>query len=153
MLVFYTGQSPLSNFYIVVKVQTFNCIEKFCVKSKSDFVDDPVAQAEVLTANTHQECHKVSQKLNKEINMKQWMEAAHKVMFAGVKAKFSQSDYLKKYLLNTEFLTLVEANSSDIHWSCRLTMKDHEKLIDTKNCPGQNQLSTILMEVRSTLHA
>ncbi len=73
--------------------------------------------------------------------MKQWTEAAHKVMFAGVKAKFSQSDYLKKYLLNTQFLTLVEANSSDTHWSCRLTMKDHEKLIDTKNWPGQNQLS------------
>ncbi len=39
MFVFYTGPSPLSNFYIsdfVVKGQTFNCMEKFYVKSKAD---------------------------------------------------------------------------------------------------------------------
>ncbi len=61
MLIFYTGQSLLSNFYIfdfVVKGQTFNCMEKFYIKNKADFVDDPVVQIEVMTANTPQECHK-----------------------------------------------------------------------------------------------
>ncbi len=81
------------------------------------------------------------------------MEAAHKVMFEGVKAKFSQSDYLRKYLLNPQDLTLVEADTWDTYWSCGLAVKDHEKLIDTKNWPGQNQLGTILMQVRSTLRA
>jgi len=154
MLVFFTGQSPLSNFYksdFTVKGQTFDCMEKFYVKEKADFANDPVASMEVMSASTPQECHKISQKLNKKINMKLWMEVAHKVMFEGVKTKFEQNDYLKKYLLNTQELSIVEENPWDTYWSCGVAMKDREKLIDRENWPGRIHLGIILMDVRSAL--
>jgi ribA/ribD-fused uncharacterized protein len=137
MLVFFGGQSPLSNFHksnFVVNGIEYDCNERFYVHSKAEFADDPAALAAVMKVETPQEIKRISNGLNKNINVKVWMaQSANKVMMEGVKAKFCQNAHLKTFLLGTGEKTLVEANPYDVHWSCGLSIKDPNTISDTAN--------------------
>ena len=156
MLLFFGGQCTLSNFHMSdfdIDGVMYNTSEKFYVKQKAEFANDPAAVAAVMKAETPQECKRISENLNKNINMKAWMDTmAEKVMMDGVKAKFAQNKKLCDYLVNTKDKLLVEANARDIYWSCGLpTKEDEDTLLDDTKWPGKNKLGDILMTVRDTL--
>ncbi len=69
-------------------------------------------------------------------------------MADGVKAKFDQIKHLKKLLLDTGDKRLVECNPYVSFWSCGLPLKDTEKILNTQNWPGENNLGDILKCVR-----
>ena len=69
----------------------------------------------------------------------QWDRMKDKVMYEVVKAKFSQNQYLKGRLLQTNDMPLVEENG----W--------HDRYWGVCNGIGENQLGKILMRVRDEL--
>ncbi len=85
-----------------------------------------------MRAESPLEYKKISEGLNRKINVKAWMESsAERVMLEGIKAKFGQNPHLRTYLLSTDEKVLVEANPRDTHWSCGLSNKDTANLICT----------------------
>ncbi len=66
------------------------------------FAKDPTAVTAVMAAETPQEINKISNDLNKQINVKVWMDRlANNVMKEGVTVKFTQNPYLRQFLINT----------------------------------------------------
>ncbi len=105
-----------------------------------------------MRAESPLECKKISEGLNREINVKAWMgSSAERVMLERIKAKFGQNPHLMTYLLSTHEKVLVEANPRDTHWSCGISYKDTVNLMFTDRWPGKNKLGEILMDVRKTL--
>ncbi len=106
MLVFCGGQSPLSNFNnskFTVKGIQYDCNELLYVSGKAEFAKDPTPVTAVMASKTTQEIKKISNDLNKQINVKVWMDCqANKVMKEGVTAKFTQNPYLRQFLMNTD---------------------------------------------------
>lgn len=156
MLVFMGGHCPLSNFHMSdfqVNGIKYNCNEKFYARGKAEFCQDATAINSIMKAETPQECKRISDSLNKHINMKVWLETrAEQVMMKGVQAKFSQNKRLCDFLENTKDKTLVEANARETFWSCGLSTKENRKtLVDADNWPGKNRLGNILMIVRDEL--
>ncbi len=76
-----------------------------------------------------QEVKRLSDGLNRKINVNVWMDTLeNKVMLDGVKAKCSQNSHLKEFLIKTDEKVLVEANPKDAYWSSGLATKDVRKL-------------------------
>ncbi len=142
MLVFFGGQSPFSNFHeskFMVNGVTYDCNERLYVHSKAVFAEDIDAINAVMSADTPQNIKHISDALNSKINIKMWMDSmANKAMKEGVNAKFSQSIYLKDFLVKTGKKVLVEANPRDTHWSCGLSAKNRTSILDMENWPGKN---------------
>jgi len=78
-----------------------------------------------------------------------WHQAAPGVMKEGIRAKFMQNKELRKFLRQTKSHCIAEA-SIDTFWGIGLSMDSAEKN-NTKMWRGQNQLGTILCEVREEL--
>ncbi len=131
MLVFFGGQSPVSNFHkskFMVNGVTYDCNERFYVRSKAVFAEDMEAINEVMSEDTPQNIKRISDALNSKINVKKWMDSmANKAMKEGVNAKFSQSKYLKDFLVKTGKKVLVEANPRDTHWSCGVVSEEQNQ--------------------------
>lgn len=68
-----------------------------------------------------------------------WDIVRLEVMETCVRAKFSQHDYLKNLLLETDDALLVEDSPNDYFWGCG------------KNKTGENHLGHILMKIRTEL--
>ncbi len=120
--------------------------------SKAVFAEDMDAINAVMSADIPQNTKHISYALNSKINVKKWMDLmANKAMKEGVNAKFSQSIYLKDFLIKTGTNVLVEANPRDTHWSCWLSAKNRTSILDMENWPGKNELGNILMEIRNNL--
>ncbi len=144
MLVFVRDQSPLSNFHksmFVLNGVTYDCNERYYVYGKADFANDGRALEAVMRAESPLECKKISEGLNRKINVKAWVESsAERVMLEGIKAKFGQNPHLRTYLLRTDEKVLVEATPNDTHWSHGLSNKDTVNLMCTDRWPGKNRL-------------
>ncbi len=91
-----------------------------------------------MSAETPQEEKRLSNELNRKINMNVWMDTlANKVMLDGVTAKFSQNPHLKEFLMKTGKKVFVEDNPRYAYWSSDLATKDVRKLVDRENWPGK----------------
>ena len=155
MLLFFGGQSPLSNFYkstFEVQGQNYDWVEQFYVASKADYANDKDAKVAVMSAKSPQECKRISEEIDKKIDKKVWLhDKARDVMLKGISAKFTQNKHCGDFLMNTSDKELVEANKNDDFWSCGLDMKkDQAKILEHK-WHGTNHLGKIIMEVRDNL--
>ncbi|MDO5133677.1 MAG: NADAR domain-containing protein [Eubacteriales bacterium] len=79
-----------------------------------------------------------------------WAGQRQLVAVRGLLAKFSQNEDLKKKLLDTGDVWLVECDDSDTIWSCGIPLNEDERF-DAGKWRGQNILGFALMEVRSIL--
>ena len=151
---FFGGMSPLSNFHMCdfqVDGITYDCEERHYTRRKALFVNDIQAVEDVMLAETPYDVKRIGNRLNININQKEWHMQAQKVMMDGIKCKFGQNEHLRKFLLETGDKQIVETNPYDNYWSCGLSMKDSTKLQDRDNWPGANNLGTILTNIRDSL--
>ncbi len=76
--------SPLSNFHkskLVLSGVTYDCNERYYVCGKTEFANDCRALEAVMRAESPLECKKISEGLNRKINVKEWLESsAERVM-------------------------------------------------------------------------
>ena len=83
----------------------------------------------------------------KETN--EWKQKKDKVMKEILDAKFSQNAELKKKIVETKNLVLIEG-TTDKYWGSGIPIAKY-KSIDHKNMPGKNTLGQMLMDLRKKM--
>lgn len=147
VLGFFTGATPLSNFYkceFEVDGKPFNCVEQYFQYCKALFAEKPDKAQEILNATSPSKCKFIGDSL--EVDPDKWLPEAKKAMRAGCIAKFNKDAHAKKTLMDTGNLVLAEA-SKDTTWGIgkKLTDKDI-----SKDWTGRNNLGIILESIRDT---
>lgn len=105
-------------------------------------------QAQKLAGTEHEEAVRLCKTPSKAANMgrsrklplrRDWDKVKDQVMLEAVRAKFTQHDDLRQFLLATGDVLLVEHTANDSYWG------------DGGDGSGQNRLGHILMSVREEL--
>lgn len=149
---FFGDSSPFSNFYKhsydfdLVIVPTSE--HAFMVLKALEFNDSDAAM-EILSVKLPYQAKKIGRKV-KNYDDKHWALARYNCMLRCVEAKFRSSEYLTKYILNTNDKILVEASPYDCIWGIGLA-EDNPNRFDESYWRGQNLLGEVLMEVRDRI--
>ena len=147
---FFTSASPLSNFYecdFVHDGLPYKTLEHFLQREKAIFAEKPTEAEKIRNAASPA----IAKRLGDSIVVKEeeWLAHAKDALRRAAKQKFTQDQYLKQYLLETEDTILAEASKNNI-WGVGLTLSD-KNLGNTKDWTGKNLLGNILMDVRRDL--
>ena len=125
--------SNMSGSSFKVGQETYPTVEHFFQAMKTT---DPVERAKILAAKTAGEAKKIGKTVTLRKN---WNQVREEVMETGLRAKFQQNPELKKKLLDTGDVDLIEGNTwGDTFWG-------------EVNGKGQNKLGKLLMKIRSEL--
>jgi len=150
LFLFYGGE--FSNFYsckFVVDDIEFNTSEQYFMYQKALFFNDIKKANEILQSK-----NPVKQKLLgrqvKNYSDPLWNEVRYENMLDGCRAKFTQNQRLKKILLDTNNLTIVEASPTDKIWGVGLAI-NNSLVLHKENWQGLNLLGEVLMELRTNL--
>lgn len=134
---FYGKDHPLSNFYEApFRIGSFiwPSTEHFYQAHKSsDFYE----RLDILMAETPKEAKYMSREI--ENPRENWEDKRLVYMWKGLKAKFTQNEDLKRYLLDTGDAELVENSPYDSFWG------------RGKNWDGRNMLGKMLMKLRKEI--
>lgn len=79
-----------------------------------------------------------------------WAKSSYEIVVEGNMHKFSQNEFLKKFLLQTGNKVIVEASPPDTIWGIGLS-QDAKEAINPFQWRGTNLLGFALMEVRDLL--
>ena len=82
----------------------------------------------------------IVQKYQDVVMRDDWEDTKNEVMYAGLKAKFTQNTNLANLLINTGDREIIEASPKDSYWGWG------------KNKSGQNMLGKLLMRLRGELN-
>jgi ribA/ribD-fused uncharacterized protein len=151
---FFTEASPFSQWYrcsFSVDGQVFNCAEQFMMYGKALLFGDGEVAREILAAD-HPRQHKALGRKVKGFDDAIWRRERERIVLAGNRAKFTQSDELRELLLATRGTTLVEASPYDRIWGIGLAASD-PRAQDAAQWKGQNLLGKILTALRDELLA
>lgn len=142
----------LSNWYpsaFTVDGTPFSSMEQFMMYRKAIcFQDEPVA-AEILATDDVAEIKALGRKVS-NYDEDNWNGVRQIVVYEGLLAKFSQNENLKEKLKATGDAILAECAVKDRIWGIGLSMKDPNRL-DQSKWNGQNLLGYALMMVRERL--
>ena len=137
---------------IVYKGLSFKTTEHAFMWEKARHFGDVQSCIEVLNAATPADAKSIGRKV-KGFNADVWTKVSEGYMFEVNLAKYTQNPNLKKHLLDTGTLTIVEANGKpDLIWSCGLYSND-PRIEDSSKWPGKNLLGKVLMEIREKLRS
>lgn len=154
----YDQNKEFSNFYNSPfvymdgdKELVFENNEKFFMYMKAIHFKDEQAAKEILALNSTngQDYKRIGRKV-KNFNEQEWESVRCSLMIKGLILKFSQSDYLKEKLLNTQNAILVETSKYDRIWGIGLD-KGNPNWKNPDKWLGKNLLGFCLMEVRNIL--
>lgn len=151
-LAFYGVNHPLSNFYpcqFSVEGETFNCVEQFYQSHKARFFKDDITASEIMQTKDPAMQKRLSRSI-RDYCEETWEPAAKDCLYNGILAKFSQNIDLRKFLIDTGDLVLLEASPRDQYWGTGCSLSSPNTLIVSSH-PGQNYAGHILMSVRSQL--
>lgn len=144
----------LSNFQhipkgIVYNGLTFYTTEHLFMYRKAEHFKDTESMDLIYNAKTAQESKDYGRAV-KGYNDNSWFKVREQVMYEANYLKYTTDEDLKKKLLDTGDLILVESNLKDKHWSCGLSVDD-PLIYDENNWTGQNLLGKILMKIREEI--
>lgn len=149
---FFSRSSPCSNHYMatfVVDGKTYTSMEQYIMEGKALIFKDLEKAREIMAALDPV----VQKNLGREVkgfNQQEWEEKAPDMVKKGLLKKFTSSDFLKEFLLETEDTILVECNAYDKLFSCGLSLTNPDKTDESK-WDGKNWLGKFLGEVRTQL--
>ena len=153
MTAFFTKHSPLSNHHLAPQTignTTYNCNEQYLMEQKAlVFGDQNLARR--IMAEQDPKVQKSMAREDKFTNYseKTWRERNIDIMETGIRAKFTQNDHLKQFLLNTKPNTLVEASPKDRYWGVGKSL--HNPNLWNRNTwinNSENHLGLLLMKIR-----
>lgn len=142
----------LSNWYPVkftVDSVAFSSMEQFMMHKKAVYFGDYNIAKRILASNDVAYIKELG-RLVSNYNESYWNGIRQIVVFAGLLAKFSQNESLKKQLKATNGSILAECAVKDRIWGIGLSMNDPNRL-DINRWEGQNLLGYTLMMVRERL--
>lgn len=142
----------LSNWYLshfTVDGRTFSSMEQFMMYRKAICFHDSDIAAQILETDDAA-CIKELGRLVSGYVDSVWSGIRQYVVYEGLLAKFSQNAELKEKLKGTGNAVLAECAVKDRIWGIGLSMKDPDRLEQTK-WQGQNLLGYALMMVRDRL--
>ena len=152
VLAFFTGATPLSNFYksnFQINNRTYSSVEQYFQYCKAVFAEDKEAAKKILDATFPAKCKYFGKSVR--VNQDQWLAEAKTVMLKACTAKFEQDLYARQYLKDTGNYVLAEA-SLDPDWG--IGKRLHDKDISKKDSwTGQNLLGLILMQIRDNINS
>lgn len=142
----------LSNWYLshfTVDGRTFSTMEQFMMYRKAICFHDSDIAAQILETDDAARIKELGRLVSGYVDSV-WSGIRQYVVYEGLLAKFSQNAELKEKLKGTGNAVLAECAVKDRIWGIGLSMKDPDRLEQTK-WQGQNLLGYALMMVRDRL--
>ncbi len=123
--------------------------EHYMMAEKARLFGDNEITLKIAAAKNPGEAKKYGREV-KKFNEQIWIKNRFAIVVNGNKAKFSQNQDLKQFLLNTKDRVLVEASPVDKIWGIGLA-SDDPVIEDPNHWKGLNLLGYALMEVRDLI--
>ncbi|WP_339534681.1 NADAR family protein [Pseudomonas hunanensis] len=152
MTLFFSEKDQFSNWFISdfeVKGVRFNCVEQFMMFCKAKLFGDE-STAKAIMATSRPRDHKALGRGVTGYDDSIWCSRRARIVAHGCYAKFSQSEILRKALLDTGDTILVEASPYDRIWGVGLAKSD-PRILDPRQWKGQNLLGVALTDTRERL--
>lgn len=150
ILAFWNG--PFSNWYPanfeIDGVQYCNT-EQHMMAEKARIFNDTDTLALIMAERNPREQKALGRRI-KGYDDKKWAEVRLPAVIKGNTAKFTQNADLKKFILGTDELTIVEASPFDKIWGVGLSEED-DRAFDKSKWEGLNLLGEALMATRTAI--
>lgn len=146
--------SAFSNFYpcnFILDDEKWISSEQFFMACKARCFDDMDIFYEIRETTTPEAAKKLGRKV-RGFTDDIWDKVKYEIMLAGVYAKFSQNEDLKKFILSSEFegKYFVEGSPFDGVWGVKMDYRNPD-IDNPENWNGENLLGKVLNEVREML--
>lgn len=154
VVVFYGRDSKFSNHFpcrFTWDNKEFSSIEQYLAFRRTGIAGRRDLANQAMRSQDPADAKRVMNILKQSNTETEWAEQRKDILFSGLMAKFSQNDYLMKYLLESEQRKLGEA-STDTTWGIGMSLT-HKSVLDPSKWVGKNLLGTTLMEVRQELQS
>uniref|UniRef100_A0A914NVT7 NADAR domain-containing protein n=1 Tax=Meloidogyne incognita TaxID=6306 RepID=A0A914NVT7_MELIC len=152
ILPFFTKRYVFSNHFdciFVVDGVTFHSSESYYMYYKALYSYNYEIAEQILSLKSAALVKKLGSNLPGH-NTKKWRKICILVMSISNWYKYNQNPELRRILLSTRGILLVEASRSDQYWSCGLEMHSKD-IVDKKKWRGLNVLGRILMSIRDRI--
>ena len=151
---FYHATSPFSNFHPAQFVdndgRSYFCSEQYMMYHKAMlFGDYEIAEKIMKEQSEPRKCKKLGRQVRNNFDVDIWSENAQRIVAEGVYFKFAQNPSLKRKLLATKDLELIEAAAGDRIWG--IGYSADKALTVPRSVWGSNWLGEVLMIVRRQL--
>ena len=149
---FFFYKSMLSNWHqkkFTVWDRTFVCGEQAMMNAKAALFRDTEALKKIMATTDPAEMQRIGRTV-KNYNEEVWKSQREQIVYEFSLARFSQIDYLKKYLLSTDDAILVEASPIDKIWGIGLDIAS-AKVTPEEQWPGLKLLGKSSTRVKHTL--
>lgn len=146
----YPAEFVINNIADVPGEMQFNCVEQYMMYMKAKLFNDRTIMSAVLNTNNPKEQKSLGRKVG-GFKLDVWDGCKDLIVYDGCFAKYSQNSDLKKAILETKNLILVEASPYDKIWGIGMAEDDPDATDETK-WKGENLLGKALMKVRDTLN-
>lgn len=153
-VVFYGRDSKLSNHFqckFTWDNRDFGSIEQYLAYRRAHIAERKDLAIQAMGSQDPADAKRIMNILKSSPSDPDWREQCRDILFSGLMAKFSQNEYLMRYLLESGQRKLGEA-SLDKTWGIGMSLLDHQVLDPTK-WVGANLLGVTLMEVREELRS
>jgi ribA/ribD-fused uncharacterized protein len=125
----------------------YSSTEKWMMAMKALCMHDYDSYHSILKSNDPKYIKQLGRQV-KNYDDTKWSKERYEVVVLGNYLKFSQDRKLKKWLLSTRHIQLVEASPTDTIWGIGLSVYDAERGLAWR---GDNLLGKAIMEVREKL--
>lgn len=127
----------------------YRSTEHWMMIQKAQLFDDQIAVDKMMVTIEPQDVKRLGRSVN-NFDQNKWDCHKSSIVYMGNKAKFSQNEDLKNYLIGTGSKILVEASPYDAIWGIGMGEED-EDATNPNKWKGQNLLGFALMKVREEL--
>jgi ribA/ribD-fused uncharacterized protein len=151
-LLFWKTGDYMSNWHLSpfsVDGINFNCAEQWMMYSKAMLFGDTQTATAILKEPVPRNQKALGRKV-KGFDSEIWKEKCFDILVKGCFQKFVQNPEMKKKILDTHELVLVEASPHDDIWGVGMD-EDHPDITNPDKWLGLNLLGMVLMEVRRLL--
>lgn len=128
---------------------SYNCAEQWMMAEKARIFKDSRTRSKIMSASHPRDQKRLGRQVA-GFNAEAWEKRCRDIVFIGNMAKFSQNDDLRKALIDTVGLRIVEASLSDKIWGIGLAADDPKAVIP-RLWRGTNWLGQALERVRTEL--
>ena len=135
--------------YFEVDGVQYHTAEQYMMASKARLFGDDKTLSEIMAASTPHDYKKLGKKVSGFV-AETWDAVKYDIVVKGNKAKFSQIQILKEFLLSTGDAILAEASPYDKIWGIGLD-REHAEKGSVEQWRGENLLGCALMDVRDWL--
>lgn len=127
-----------------------NCSEQAMMLWKAALHGDVESWAKILKATHPAEQKKLGRQIS-NFNDEHWASTREPLAEQYLYDKFTQCEYHKSVLLNSENRILVEASPFDAIWGIKMGMNHYPDILNPTLWQGQNLLGVCLMRVRNRI--